>query len=264
VVSDKGASFGRRVMAFLWTPKGVLALILSVFVTAIAVGSGTSGTAAPALLVGCFFVVWALLWVIQHVWESNTWPKAPPYVRRPASDQMGMLRRDGNAHFFRDHGGFLFAGRYFFVGTCCPPVQVRRDRFLEVRRRQTTEPVAVVTRGHRTWWHFEDQFYWDNESHGARDVLALIRDRERKAGKKLERAHVLMNLDQNPQPRRVPIPKEVRKAVFDREGGRCVECGSTFDLQYDHILPFALGGATTVENLQLLCSTCNQEKSDSL
>jgi 5-methylcytosine-specific restriction endonuclease McrA len=73
-----------------------------------------------------------------------------------------------------------------------------------------------------------------------------------------------MNLDQNPQPRRVPIPKEVRKAVFDREGGRCVECGSTFDLQYDHILPFALGGATTVENLQLLCSTCNQEKSDSL
>jgi 5-methylcytosine-specific restriction endonuclease McrA len=53
-------------------------------------------------------------------------------------------------------------------------------------------------------------------------------------------------------------------AAVERNGGRCVECGGNFDLQYDHILPFALGGATTVENLQLLCSTCNQEKSDSL
>lgn len=35
-------------------------------------------------------------------------------------------------------------------------------------------------------------------------------------------------------------------------------------LQYDHVLPVALGGATTVENLQLLCADCNRRKSDSL
>jgi hypothetical protein len=48
----------------------------------------------------------------------------------------------------------------------------------------------------------------------------------------------------------------VRRAVFERDGGKCVECGSTFDLQYDHVIPVALGGATTVENLQLLCGDC--------
>jgi hypothetical protein len=45
--------------------------------------------------------------------------------------------------------------------------------------------------------------------------------------------------------------------VFERDGGRCVECRSNFDLQYDHILPVALGGATTIENLKLLCEDCN-------
>lgn len=54
--------------------------------------------------------------------------------------------------------------------------------------------------------------------------------------------------------------KVMRRAVWDRDGGRCVECGSQFDLQYDHIIPVARGGAHSVENLQILCSTCNQRK----
>jgi 5-methylcytosine-specific restriction endonuclease McrA len=63
---------------------------------------------------------------------------------------------------------------------------------------------------------------------------------------------------------RIPIPSDLRRTVFERDGGRCVECGSNFDLQYDHVLPVALGGATTLENLQLLCADCNRRKSDSL
>jgi 5-methylcytosine-specific restriction endonuclease McrA len=64
--------------------------------------------------------------------------------------------------------------------------------------------------------------------------------------------------------RRQPIPRAVRYDVFKRDNGRCVECGSTFDLQFDHIIPVAMGGATSVENLQLLCSDCNLRKGANL
>ena len=135
---------------------------------------------------------------------------------------------------------------------------------LTTKAKQRLEPVEVLFSRDRHWWTFEDLFYWTSESLTPRDVLALIRDRERKAERKLEWAHTLLDADHNRQPHRQPITREMRRAVYERDGGRCVECGSTFDLQYDHIIPVALGGATTLENLQLLCSRCNQEKSDSL
>lgn len=66
------------------------------------------------------------------------------------------------------------------------------------------------------------------------------------------------------QPKRPPIPREVVDAIYRRDGGKCVYCGSTQNLQLDHIIPFSRGGATTIENLQLLCQKCNLEKSNKI
>jgi 5-methylcytosine-specific restriction endonuclease McrA len=42
-------------------------------------------------------------------------------------------------------------------------------------------------------------------------------------------------------------------------GGRCLRCGdlASLDLTVDHIVPLALGGTNTIENIQPLCSACN-------
>jgi len=59
---------------------------------------------------------------------------------------------------------------------------------------------------------------------------------------------------------REPIPQHIRQAVWNRDGGRCVECGSQVKLEYDHILPISKGGSNTERNLQLLCESCNRRK----
>ena len=64
--------------------------------------------------------------------------------------------------------------------------------------------------------------------------------------------------------KRPHIPREVVDAVWRRDKGRCVYCGSNKELQLDHIIPFSKGGATTFENLQLLCRTCNNKKSNNI
>jgi 5-methylcytosine-specific restriction endonuclease McrA len=190
-------------------------------------------------------------------------PAVPSFARRAATSANPQLRQDLNAGFLHDRG-FLFRRRIWFTGTCCPPIRIDSSHYHHFVAAHPQHPVPVARAGPRAWWWFEDAFYWESGGYSQRDVLALIRDRQRRAAQRLDRAHMLLNVDegkqQPPQGQRQPIPREVRRAVFERDGGQCVECGSKFDLQYDHVIPVALGGASTVDNLQLLCGECNRLK----
>jgi len=60
------------------------------------------------------------------------------------------------------------------------------------------------------------------------------------------------------------IPARVRRAVYLRDGGKCVfvdaegrRCGSKSRLEFDHVIPLARGGRTAVANLRLLCRAHN-------
>jgi hypothetical protein len=59
---------------------------------------------------------------------------------------------------------------------------------------------------------------------------------------------------------RMTITETMRNAVFERDGHSCVQCGSTDNLQVDHIYPFSKGGKTEMDNLQTLCKSCNVKK----
>lgn len=59
------------------------------------------------------------------------------------------------------------------------------------------------------------------------------------------------------------IPPEVKLEVWKRDKGKCVICGSTDNLHFDHIIPFSKGGSSLVaENIQLLCARHNIAKRD--
>ena len=56
------------------------------------------------------------------------------------------------------------------------------------------------------------------------------------------------------------IPDDVKIYVWKRDGGKCVVCGSREKLEFDHIIPYSMGGSNTARNLQLLCERCNRSK----
>lgn len=60
------------------------------------------------------------------------------------------------------------------------------------------------------------------------------------------------------------IPKAVQREVWQRDQGKCVECGSKEKLEYDHIIPVSKGGSNTARNIQLLCENCNRSKGASI
>ena len=59
------------------------------------------------------------------------------------------------------------------------------------------------------------------------------------------------------------IPSEVKLEVWRRDDGRCITCGATDNLHFDHVIPYAKGGTSLrAENIQLLCARHNLAKRD--
>ena len=58
------------------------------------------------------------------------------------------------------------------------------------------------------------------------------------------------------------IPSEVKREVWKRDGGKCVMCGNSKNLHFDHDLPFSKGGTSlSPKNVKLLCMKHNLQKS---
>lgn len=61
------------------------------------------------------------------------------------------------------------------------------------------------------------------------------------------------------------IPSDVKAEVWRRDGGRCVACGATDNLHFDHDLPFSKGGTSlSASNIKILCMRHNLAKGDKI
>jgi len=67
------------------------------------------------------------------------------------------------------------------------------------------------------------------------------------------------------------VPAAVRRKVWARDEGRCAftsaqgrRCGETGRLEFHHLIPFARGGPSTLENIALRCRAHNRHESEQL
>ena len=62
---------------------------------------------------------------------------------------------------------------------------------------------------------------------------------------------------------RKPMDQATKRTLYDRQEGRCVYCRRYFPvdiMHVDHKKPISKGGSDEMDNLQVLCPTCNSSK----
>jgi 5-methylcytosine-specific restriction endonuclease McrA len=113
----------------------------------------------------------------------------------------------------------------------------------------------------RWYWAHAGRIFSDNDGLTQQQVWALLLTRDQREQRKVDRAIAMVH--HGPvagEPVRGHISDEIKQYVWTRDGGRCRNCQSTAELQFDHIIPVAMGGSSEPENLQLLCGPCNRMK----
>ena len=140
--------------------------------------------------------------------------------------------------------------------------KMTREAVTAEDQRQMSTPVLMCRVSGRHYWRYRNKFYSENEGLDARQVHALLVSRDGRRARQIERAEQMLVMGNAPRsaPVRGHISDEVKHFIWTRDQGRCRHCGSTVELQFDHIIPVAHGGASTPENLQVLCGPCNRRK----
>jgi hypothetical protein len=135
------------------------------------------------------------------------------------------------------------------------------DAWLTQQRNGVVVFNVIHISGKGTLWMFRDRYYWETEGLSDRQVYALLVQRELREQRKVRNAEAFVF---GGGPRngvsRQAIPDDVKQAVWVRDGGQCVLCGSRVELQYGHIIPVVLGGGDGANNIQIECGPCNRRK----
>jgi 5-methylcytosine-specific restriction endonuclease McrA len=136
-----------------------------------------------------------------------------------------------------------------------------RPAVAEYREYSSQWPIYVAKLEGRHYWTHAGRVFSDNEGLTQEQVWALLVTRDQRRQRQVDRAVAAAQQGGTPtEPVRGHIRDDDKEFVWKRDGGRCRNCGATSELQFDHVIPVAMGGSSEPENLQLLCGPCNRMK----
>lgn len=175
------------------------------------------------------------------------------------AENVGVTHRQG---LFTNKGPMtLHVGRQSYVMIPKLPV----EQYRQMLASSAGLPVLFGTVGARAYWLFEGKWFWDNDGLTADEVYAVLVTRGQRRQAQIDRAQSMVAMQQAPVPSvRGAIPDDGKQLVWTRDRGCCRQCGANIELQFDHVIPVSMGGASTPENLQILCGPCNRRKGASI
>jgi hypothetical protein len=152
------------------------------------------------------------------------------------------------------------------------PEEYRNSMLQSIKTSQRIEPCYVCGRlvklKHMSTHQETDEFCKSEAERQAKERAEKWEQEEAERRKADERSlqrvkwEAIANKETEKRSRRVST--EVKRAVFERDEGKCVKCGSSENIEYDHDIPFSKGGSNGVRNIQLLCKECNRQKSNKI
>ena len=160
----------------------------------------------------------------------------------------------------------IFFRKWFFHTTQTKYFVLNDEAYQQALAKRKSVGAAKIGRdADRVLWWTNSGLYWSDPELSDKDVALLVWDRQRRQDSRLDRLRQIRVQGEKVAPtRRQQIPEDVRDHVWLRDKGRCQQCGSKNDLQFDHIIPVARGGGNAAKNIQVLCGGCNRRKSDSI
>jgi hypothetical protein len=178
----------------------------------------------------------------KHLFKPNTYvwiPETNPYIELTITDKK------------------YFYGTWKFSPDECSrvkqnanstPAKIGRSHF-----KGTEEEHFIYT--------YKGLFYLTEINMEVDDVLLTLKNlwqsKKDKLNRELDRIKAKAEFEGG---HRTPISEDVQILVWNRDGGKCVKCGGTENLEFDHIIPVSKGGSNTARNIQLLCESCNRGK----
>jgi hypothetical protein len=155
------------------------------------------------------------------------------------------------------------AARVFRLHSERHHLECSAKRFAHLASSQADLPVLVGRKEGRSWWWFLDRFWWDEDGLDARDVKVIVLDLElqrKEEAERLARVREAVLGEEQGRAADRPVSQIVRFAVWCRDRGRCVDCGTAEDVGFDDILPPARGGSRSTRNIELRCVRCRERR----